>query len=830
MDSPDIKKYNPQPNSIEDVFNKDRNFDKNKDWYRRKRRETTIAFKKLLQEKHPNKQFPDLWNLRNLDRNTKKMILREHNKEVRTLFSDLSLEEKTALVEEFSDDLDIDSGFGFSDLILNHREKRQRIIGSLKGKNMSNQELKEYLRKHFRVYEIVTAFGYDWRDESTKKILAKKAWINVEYNKKGRQNEKIASWLLDLALWLNGVYSKGASRLNEDHSVMLNKFAIDNGSKDLELAFRDIPDELIDKINSLSEKSFNEFLTILIQTWKEKSKHVEKSFWGLAVSPEMASFAISVVWNIAKLEMLEKNIIAEENKNLTKWMKEITKEDIDKEFIEYTKRRGIIFNNLSVSNKTAIRQEFLNDYIQKSKYLNDAQKVKYFNENRELSVELYSAWVAAWISFQEIRWEDYFQQIESEYIISQKSSTLERKVEMTSHNTESRNEFREQIKNNSSLWWDIVSKIPAFDVLKEEDQTLLLEETNDQIKSFFVDRVLLFIQDSLNITIDEQNKENILSQFDLEDWLKFENQEISFQWYAHWQLLELKYNMQTGELFHKPFMNSQWTDKEWNSAITFNSDYQVLANWPSLKSISYIANEDVNYSDFLEQSTEKESESNSLNMQKYSNLLFEQLDHKFPQKFIENKDLLKETYLQSILAQEMIDLAGITEIPASISKSTPIEHEFFKIIYQNTYHLNIDKKTEHLQKVRSLIARLRNTYEQGKNKLEKQADWAGNFEVNSKNLLHKLFDKRFLDKQNILSQETNPQRQKMKIWTDFLDNMSSRKKDKNILNPIYLRDFARWAEKPSSENQFSRSVVESMGSYFGDDLDRSLDKQLSEIT
>ena len=113
---------------------------------------------------------------------------------------------------------------------------------------------------------------------------------------------------------------------------------------------------------------------------------------------------------------------------------------------------------------------------------------------------------------------------------------------------------------------------------KEPIKKQLVQETNAQIKTVFVNRILWFIQDSLDVDIDQRNQDNILSQFNLGENQTFQDKKIILEGQYNGQKILLQYDMQTGTLGYKPYLSKQ---DEAQTMINISSSSNRMEMHPS---------------------------------------------------------------------------------------------------------------------------------------------------------------------------------------------------------------------------------------------------------
>lgn len=232
----------------------------------------------------------------------------------------------------------------------------------------------------------------------------------------------------------------------------------------------------------------------------------------------------------------------------------------------------------------------------------------------------------------------------------------------------------------------------------EKTKNQLLQETNDTIKTQFTQQVVQFLQQSLDVKIDDQLKENILEQFnDIQN--NVDNQNIMIEWNYQWQKIRFVYDLTTWDLQTNDWMSKD--RRESNLKINSSSSKSLGIFGPNIKDT--IANaKTINYADIIQKS--------EWNIEKYTQYYKQELSLKNSIPHIENQDVLKKQYLKTILNQEMIDVIGLQK-PEQQKEIDLNKYPIYNQIYQSVENYDI----EELQEMRENLKQMK--------QLEDQITW-----------------------------------------------------------------------------------------------------------
>lgn len=649
--------------------------------------------------------------------------------------------------------------------IINTTEKKTED----KIKQEIRQYLSNYFLVYELIDTFKPTYTWDtWNPEEnrkTRQFFLRRAWIQEIYKDSVEHNEKIRDWFLDVMMGVSRIERSVNNILDENHQKYLENFYINKIKTKQEDVIKNwlsmLDSDTIDKINTLPKKDFEDFLNRLLEDAKNNKKSWESDF-------SLRDKPAKILWLSVAISKAHKEIddILSKNNISTKVSTEEIISATEAAFVKsldqqqkenYYKNRKVVLDDFWKVSRILIEKEGIEEVVfdkddpknrtieldiknKRARALNNSEINKQLDKIEEkLIIEYKNAGKED--ELKSIRWEKYYTEVKTRYEIENGLYTLERRVDLSIHanalDGKAWNDFWNHMEMNSTL--DSIVRIKELSWVNDESLLKFLEskpweqnilwakksledrsklditpvkerlhkETNTLIKDTFVSRVLTFVQDSLDVSIDKEETDNILSQFRLGENQKFQDQKIILEWSYNGKKIVLQYDMNTGNMFYQPYIikggRQEISINQSKDAENFEP-FAPNVVWPNINGI-IDASAKINNQSIIDKSND---------ISWYKEIYKKELSNNYPITFAkEYKEWMKQQYLKTILAQEIEWLVGVSQ--SSSQKTIGEESEkklynFYKMIYDNTYQRNGKNTTQELQILRWGINKMKDLY------------------------------------------------------------------------------------------------------------------------
>lgn len=562
-------------------------------------------------------------------------------------------------------------------------DKKNLFIKNLisRKNDVDKKELRAQLRTCFRTYDITRAVWY--KREDSRNYLARKAWIenyDPGWTNWWKQNEKIRDWFLDKMLEINEIHVKFNTFLRPELQEVLQSTTMeDKRLISTSEALSALTAEQQANLNLLNKDRFQEFLLVLSKKWDELWIEYKDKLWtSTDVWSDLGKCLVLSRWDIYQSELI--SIISKDTKRSPQELDSIVSIS-DSDIVNHFESLGKPIPDKTNSDRQLIKQDIRNKKAEKYTQNNTSKETQEEVKKAKQRYEIEVLKIAYENGFEEelrsnIRWEEYYSQVEQNYISQQQVETQKYQ------NTESWKEFN---KVGQKLMWEkqflqlfdqnqITSEKLKWDLSDEEYKNLLIENkqewnpenqqklqkqreyvlldtTNNEIKNRFVNRITYFFSNILDVQIDEGGKENILENLKI-DQNQIENNQITIQWKYQNQNLTFTYDTITWELF--TWKRLHIDDHSQNVSVNNKMVRLENVSWPTFGEHIKQSNS-ISYSDILKKS--------EWNQESYAEELNKQLTIKcpLPNQSDDFKEEMKLQSLQNIVSQEVFGMMWVSD-------------------------------------------------------------------------------------------------------------------------------------------------------------------------
>lgn len=719
------------------------------------------------------------------------------------------------------------------------QEEQIRLTWWISEENRSR--LREYWEKHSNTLWLIKTLSY------------------LDNNSLEQINKLIDNWLFDvfldklvndpaLSTRLNGImaYDVDKSVADKVAWLLVTEWSINNIIAELATS----------SINSEKYKNSDEY--------KQSEERAKNNIWIKYLTEKQWLDDLTITDIREKWNNLSRD---EQKKYIILWSKDELDKEIKKEVVliktdNYQKESWWLWVWWVVDAYDFAKKEFaqsanLEEQEQFNKRIDQIQKEN--DQNLYLAAEKY--WFTQ--ELRQVRWEDYYKQVGSNYIQQYDKTYGEKQIQY--QNSPVWKAINKQIFGSvddlKAIFWnneitktdlkwslsdqeyfsyldkiypsqnnqkssDILNPNKQIDTLeKTKKEDALYNDTNEVARNAFKDRVVYFLADSLNINLDDSWKSDILKSINFDQWsqLSTDKKEISLVWNLNGEKVRISYNIDSWEVKIWQWL---WFDNN-SKKVDIDKSMKTLSSikWPQIDSF-YGQAKNINYSDLL-----KDPEINSWT--KLQSKLNDQLKAVNP---ISNpsdiaKNEIKTEILKAISSQEVLDMIWLKDKIQLEKWIDWAKNPLYPLLFRSLSSYNQDQ----LNQFRSVVKNMADYYDR-----QNQLNSSNNpKDIDSKldNLSNDISDEKYSSLKSITKKIFSIKEQKNidsdYIWEQFYPFFMSFLSDNYISQESQIIDTEKFytymqdlnqSETKTIDKEYFWSLQENMQRYFAD---TSLEQKIS---